>query len=74
MVNKDQAETMVTMLDAGWTLAAIAAHFCVEVRRSSRQSVIKLSQKEIRMRFRAEENKDHLPHQSPASGSVRIPN
>jgi hypothetical protein len=25
--NKDQAETMVTMLDAGWTLAAIAAHF-----------------------------------------------
>jgi hypothetical protein len=32
MVNKDQAETMVTMLDAGWTPAAIAAHFCVEVR------------------------------------------
>jgi hypothetical protein len=29
---EDQAETMVTMLDAGWTLAAIAAHFGVGVK------------------------------------------
>jgi hypothetical protein len=27
MTTKDQSEMMVTMLDAGWTLAAIAAHF-----------------------------------------------
>lgn len=32
MVTRDQAETMVTMFDAGWTLAAIAAHFGVEVK------------------------------------------
>jgi uncharacterized protein (DUF433 family) len=32
MITKDQSETMVTMLDAGWTLAAIAAHFGVEVK------------------------------------------
>jgi hypothetical protein len=32
VITKDQAETMVTMLDAGWTLAAIAAHFCVDVK------------------------------------------
>ena len=31
-ITKEQAETMVTMLDAGWTLAAIAAHFGVDVR------------------------------------------
>jgi hypothetical protein len=30
-ITKDQAETMVTMLDAGWTLVAIAAHFGVDV-------------------------------------------
>jgi uncharacterized protein (DUF433 family) len=32
MVTRDQAETMVTMLDAGWALAAIAAHFRVDVK------------------------------------------
>ncbi len=32
MIKPDQAETMVTMLDAGWTLAAIAAHFGVDVK------------------------------------------
>jgi hypothetical protein len=32
MPTKDQAETMVTMLDAEWTLAAIAAHFGVDVK------------------------------------------
>ena len=31
MITRDQAETMMTMLDAGWTQAAIAAHFGVEV-------------------------------------------
>ena len=31
-LTKDQAETMVTMLDAGWALAAIAAHFGVDVK------------------------------------------
>jgi len=32
MITRDQAETMVTMLDAGWALAAIAAHFGVDVK------------------------------------------
>ncbi len=32
MITRDQAETMITMLDAGWTLAAIAAHFGVDVK------------------------------------------
>jgi len=32
MITKDQAETMVTMLDSGWTLAAIAAHFAIDVK------------------------------------------
>lgn len=32
MITREQAETMMTMLDAGWTLAAIAAHFGVEVK------------------------------------------
>jgi hypothetical protein len=31
-ITEDQAGTMVTMLDAEWTLAAIAAHFGVHVR------------------------------------------
>ena len=31
-LTKDQSETMVTMLDAGWALAAIAAHFGVDVK------------------------------------------
>ena len=30
--HEDQAETMVTTLDAGWTLTAIAAHFGVDVK------------------------------------------
>ena len=32
MIAKDQSATMVTMHDAGWTLAAIAAHFGVDVK------------------------------------------
>jgi uncharacterized protein (DUF433 family) len=32
MVTREQAETIVTMLDAGWTLATIAAHFGVDVK------------------------------------------
>jgi len=32
MITQEQAETMVTMLDAGWALAAIAAHFGVDVK------------------------------------------
>lgn len=39
MITPDQAETMVTMLDAGWTLAAIAAHFGVEVKEVERAIV-----------------------------------
>jgi len=31
-LTKDQTESMVTMLDAGWALAAIAAHFGVDVK------------------------------------------
>jgi hypothetical protein len=31
-ITKEQAETMLTMLDAEWTLAAIAAHFGVGVK------------------------------------------
>jgi len=31
-ITKDQAETTVIMLDAGWTLAAIAAYFGVDVK------------------------------------------
>jgi uncharacterized protein (DUF433 family) len=32
MITRDQAESMVTMLDAGWTLAAIAAYFGVDLK------------------------------------------
>jgi len=32
MITREQAETIVTMLDAGWTLAAIAAHLGVDVK------------------------------------------
>ena len=32
MITRDKAESMVTMLDAGWTLNAIAAHFGVDVK------------------------------------------
>jgi hypothetical protein len=31
-ITKDQGESMVTMLDAEWTLAAVAAHFGVGVK------------------------------------------
>lgn len=31
-ITKDQAETMVTMLNVGWTLLAIAPHFRVDVK------------------------------------------
>jgi hypothetical protein len=31
MITRDQAESMVTMLDAVWTLAAIAAYFGVDL-------------------------------------------
>lgn len=40
MITKDQAEMMVTMLDTGWTLAAIAVHFGVEVREVE-QAIVK---------------------------------
>jgi uncharacterized protein (DUF433 family) len=40
MIKRDQAETMVTMLDAGWTLAAIAAHFGVDVKEVE-QAIVK---------------------------------
>jgi len=39
-ITKDQAETMVTMIDAGWTLAAIAAHFGVDVKEVE-QAIVK---------------------------------
>ena len=32
MITEAQAQTMTTMLDAGWTLTAIAAHFGVDVK------------------------------------------
>ena len=31
-MTRNQVETMVTMLDTGWTLAAIAAHFGIDVK------------------------------------------
>ena len=40
MITKDQAETMVTMLDAEWTLVAIAAHFGVGVKEVE-QAIVK---------------------------------
>lgn len=40
VITRDQAETMVTMLDAGWTLAAIAAHFGVDVKEVE-QAIVK---------------------------------
>ena len=39
-ITKDQAETMVTMLDAEWTLAAIAAHFGIDVKEVE-QAIVK---------------------------------
>ena len=39
-ITKDQAETMVTMLDAEWTLAAIANHFGVDVKEVE-QAIVK---------------------------------
>jgi uncharacterized protein (DUF433 family) len=39
-ITKDQAETMVTMIDAGWALAAIAAHFGVDVKEVE-QAIVK---------------------------------
>jgi hypothetical protein len=39
MIKIDQAESMVTMLDAGWTLAAIGAHFGVDVKEVERRIV-----------------------------------
>jgi uncharacterized protein (DUF433 family) len=44
-VTRDQAETMVTMFDAGWTLAAIAAHFCVDVK-EVKQAIVKQAKSE----------------------------
>ena len=40
MISKDQAESMVTMLDTGWTLAAIAAHFGIDVKEVE-QAIVK---------------------------------
>ncbi|MGB7847062.1 MAG: hypothetical protein WBL63_15710 [Candidatus Acidiferrum sp.] len=40
MITRDQGETMVTMLDAGWTLAAIAAHFGFNVKEVE-QAIVK---------------------------------
>jgi uncharacterized protein (DUF433 family) len=45
MITRDQAETMVTMLDDGWTLAAIAAHFGVDVREVE-QAIVKQAKSE----------------------------
>ena len=39
---KNRAETMVMMLDAGWTLAAIADHFAVDVNEVERAIVEQL--------------------------------
>jgi hypothetical protein len=39
-ITKDQAETMVTMIDAGWALAAIAAHFGADVKEVE-QAIVK---------------------------------
>jgi hypothetical protein len=36
---------MVTMFDAGWTLAAIAAHFCVDVK-EVKQAIVKQAKSE----------------------------
>jgi hypothetical protein len=36
---------MVTMFDAGWTLAAIAAHFCVDVKEVE-QAIVKQARSE----------------------------
>jgi uncharacterized protein (DUF433 family) len=40
MISKDQAETMVGMLDVGWTLEAIAAHFGVDIK-EVQQAILK---------------------------------
>ncbi|MGB2887275.1 MAG: hypothetical protein WBC04_06245 [Candidatus Acidiferrales bacterium] len=40
MITRDKAESMVTMLDAGWALAAIAAHFGVDVKEVE-QAIVK---------------------------------
>jgi len=45
MVTREQADTMVTMLDAGWTLAAIAAHFGVDVR-AVEEAIVRQSRSE----------------------------
>jgi len=45
MITPDQAETMATMLDAGWTLAAIAAHFGVDVKEVE-QAIVKQARAE----------------------------
>ena len=39
-ITNGDAETMVTMLDAGWALAAIAAHFGIDVKEVE-QAIVK---------------------------------